>query len=605
MSTRKLLPLLIAATTTPVGFAASANDNEPLEELIVSATRFEQKLNSTLSTAHVITAADIERQQAADLESVLRRVPGISTRNSGGRGSSSGLFIRGKSSSQVLVLIDGVRSASATTGATAIASIPVESIERIEIVMGPLSGIYGADAAGGVIQIFTKKGEKGLHANLNGAYRSYQTTDLGINVRGGNDVVGVSASVQDERNGGFDHIIDPLEGNPDHDEYEERSANVRLDIKLSDSADFRASYLLSDNRTDFDSAFGTPTSVYVSDGKQTVASVGVSWQANERLFLDASYGKNKDELVTPAFASDITTDRDTYTLLAQLAVGAKMSFSGGVDYYEENVITLDDFPETARDNTGVFAQWQYNGDLASASINLRNDDNSAYGENTTGGASIGLKVSSALEVVLSYGESFRAPSFNELYFPFYGNPSVLPEELKTFELSLRGNIADIDWRVSAYDTDANNLIAYDFNTFLAGNVSEAEMQGVELELQGQHLGWDWRLGLDYLDAYNSISNSYLNDRARLSGIVELARKFGAFDVLLDWEFEHGRHDGGMTLGGRGLLGLAVSYELVPGLLLKVSGDNLLDKNYVMNLASSTKPYRTEGRTGSIGFSWAL
>lgn len=616
MSKIKLLPLCIALAT-PTAFAEMSG-NKKLEELVVTANRFEQKLGSVLATSHVVTLAEIQRLKPNDLPSVLRRIPGISLRDSGGRGSSTGIFVRGNSSSQLLVLVDGVRTASATTGATALEAIPVEMVERIEVVLGPMSGIYGADAVAGVIQIFTKKGAKGFAANLNGSYGSYQTKDVGLHIRGGNDVVTFSAGITDESNGGFDRIIDPTGnietdrmgntivhpvGNLDDDEFEETAANISLGIKLSDSSSFGFSYLIEDSSNEFDSAFGVAD--YFSDGRHETANVNYNHKINNKLSFEVAAGRAIDELQTPAFSSDITTDRTSVSVTTKYQIIESLAVAGGVDYYDEEVDTLADIPETDRDNTGLFAQVQYDNGTVALGVNLRNDDNSAYGENTTGGISAGYKLNEALQIVLSYGESFRAPSFNELYFPFYGDPSIQPEEAETFELAFRGVVSEVSWQLSAYQSDVTNLIAYDFTTRLAGNISEAELQGVEVQLSGQSFGWDWVVGLDYLDAYNSKTDSYLDDRVRFSANVEIAKRFGAFDVLLDWRNEHGRHDRASTIGGHSLLGLVVSYDIMPGLSVYAKGENLTDKNYIVNFAKANTPYRTEGRTGKIGFNWAL
>lgn len=609
MSTRKLLPLLIAASIPAV---YAADQQNTLEETITTATAFEQKLTSALATAHVITSEEIARIQAPDLPSVLERVPGVNLFGSGGRGSVAGLTVRGKKSSQVLVLIDGVRSASATIGATSLQSIPVESVDRVEVVLGPMSGIYGADAAGGVIQVFTKRGTDGFDADVYASYASYQTRNVGVNLRGGNDVVSYSLGVSDERTGGFDRIVDPA-GNLDRDEFDETSGNASLRIKLGDRATFFSSLLIQDSTVDFDSAFDPKSADYFSENKLTTAAVGVELLPAEEWFASLTYGYTEDESNTFAiteefvygYPSFITTERDSLTLLVSKQIGNNLQLSGGIDIYEEDIETNNDFPETSRDNEGAFVQLQYDNDVLAFGINLRHDDNSAYGENTTGGVSIGYQIVDAVELVVSYGEAFRAPTFNDLYFPFYGNPNIQPEEMDTYEISLRGNVADVQWRISAYDTDATNLISYDFTTFLAGNVAAAELKGVEVELGGQLAGWDWQLGLDYLDAYDKEDNSYLDDRARFTGIAQLGRRFGKLDVLVDWQQEHGRYDRGGKLGGYGLLGLALSYEVSPGLVLKVSGKNLLDKDYVENLAGANIPYRVEGRTGSVGFSWSF
>jgi len=194
-------------------------------------------------------------------------------------------------------------------------------------------------------------------------------------------------------------------------------------------------------------------------------------------------GVNKDESVTNgAFPSDITTNRDSIGTELIATLNDSTIVTTGLDYYEEEIDAVyTEFPVAERDNKAAYAQLQTNsGDLGLVA-SLRYDDNSAYGSDTNGSVSVSYQLNDSVRAIASYGTAFAAPSFNFLYFPFFGNPDLLPEESKQTEIRFEGNQANVDWSVSAYQTDVENLFSFDPATFLAANIGEAEIKGWEFQ----------------------------------------------------------------------------------------------------------------------------
>ena len=590
-----LLAALVVAAASPV----TAQEIE--DEIIVTATRQPALLKDVLASSQVFTSADIERLQPKDLPSLLGRMSGVSFRDSGGRGSTSGLFIRGASPSQSIILIDGMRSASATLGATAIEGIPIESIERIELVKGPLSGLYGADAVGGVIQIFTKKGKRPrLTPQLHVRYGTDDTQEYTADLGAGNDRGGFHATFSYENAAGLDRTTVKTGGNADRDRFDEFAFNVSANYRLFDRLNAQISILRTDAYTEFDNLFG-PGHNYDSDTKVDNSVLKFVYTPSEIMRLSFDVGYFRDEVKIPVFGSDITTRRLSSKLQADYQVHENHTLTAGVEYYDDRVDTLSSFAVTTRDNIGGFFQWQGRYGKLSAVGSVRYDDNERYGDDTNGSIALEYAFMNNLAGMVSYGTAFRAPSFNDLYFPFFGNPNIKPEESETVEISLNGEHFGARWRLNAYHTDIQDLIGFDSITFTANNTAEATLQGVEFETSYSYQDWNLSANLSYLDARDDTTDEFLDDRAEFAANAEVYRRIGQFDVSLDMQAESGRHDrAGQSIDGFVLFGAGLNYYFNNNFRISGRLDNIFDENYLLNLATATDSYRTYGRIAQIG-----
>ena len=199
-----------------------------LDPIVVTASRTPQPLLEIVADVTVIDADEIARSGAGDLAALLARQPGVEMIRNGGPGATSGVFLRGANAAQTLVLIDGVRVASVSSGATALEAIPLAQIERIEILRGPASSLYGADAIGGVIQIFTRKGEPGVHANASASYGTFDTSTAAAGISGGGATAHGSVQVAARHSDGFNAIVNPanFSYDPDRDGYRDASVTA-------------------------------------------------------------------------------------------------------------------------------------------------------------------------------------------------------------------------------------------------------------------------------------------------------------------------------------------------------------------------------------------
>lgn len=602
ISKKHLFNLAVSASIVPFAYSESVEPSlNDIEETVVTSARVSIPLSESLSTTHVITNSEIELSAPRDLSSLLGRVSGLDFRDSGGRGSANGVFVRGNSPSATLTLIDGVRSASATTGATDLNNIPVDNIERIEIVKGPLSSLYGADAVGGVINVITKaSSEKGLGGNISLGFGSNSLQEYGFSSTYGTDNHQFGFTVNYEDTDGIDRTLRTELGNDDSDGFDQLNVGLSANLQLTESTSAKLGYLFSDGSTEFDNNFGEDLGFF-TDNELQKFSASLNQSVSSTFTVNYDFGYFEEEAVTPAFGSDITTERLSLGINASWTQSEEATFVFGADYYDDDVDTLTDFPETQRDNLGVYGQVLYNPGRFSTVASARYDDNEAYGTSTTGTLALGYELVPGLEIVASYGTSFRAPSFNELYFPGFGNPDVQPEESDSYELSLKYKQDSFNARLSVYDTQVDDLIAFEtisFDPFVgrANNIEEASLQGVELEF-GVHLhNWLLNANIDYLDAVNDTTDSRLTDRARVTANVSAETNIGSYSILVDWQAETGRIDGGTNIGGYGILGASFHYDINQNLMLSFRADNLFDQDYTLNLASgATNPFQTEGR----------
>ncbi len=569
------------------------------EEIVVTAKN-NQSLEDVLQTVHVFDSSDIEAAQAKSIPALIDQIAGISFSDSGGRGSTTGVFLRGASSSQTIVLIDGVRVGSATLGAAALNSYPIEAIERIEILKGPFSGIYGADAAAGVIQLFTKKGGEGI-GSVRASVGSDSLEEFDVSFNAGDERNSFHISAHSEDTDGIDRTSILGGGNDDIDSFEETAIAFGAKVSFGEVTSLSLNVLTTDNTVDFDNTFGSDPGLQ-TENKTASTALTLNTQVSETIDWNITLGTNEDESVTNgAFPSDLTTNRDSAGTEWVFELGDTSVITAGFDYYEEDIESpTTNFPVTERDNTGAFAQLTSRSGLIGVAASLRFDDNSAYGTDTNGSLALSYDINDNIDATISYGTAFSAPSFNFLFFPFFGNPDLLPEESESYEIKLRGNTGAYDWYVAAYKTDFENLFSFDPDTFLAANVGEAEIEGVEASINTQWSGWNLGLNVDLLSAENQQTGIELDDRAEQTLSLSASRDFGKFDLGFNLKSESDRFDrSGTQIGGYTLFDISASYDFNDKVKIFANVDNLFDKDFTVNLISATERFNTQGRQAKV------
>ncbi len=584
MKSRHLLAAAVAAALLPC--AGSADE---LETVVVTATRTPRSLDQVLASVEVLDREDIERLQARSLMDLLRGLPGISFSNNGGPGKVTSLFLRGTESDHVLVLVDGVRIGSATAGVAAIQDLPLEEVERIEVIRGPRSSLYGSEAIGGVIQIFTR-GRTAPRLRASAGAGSYGTVSGSAGLRLGDEDAWLSLDASGSDSDGFNACrgrpFPPGGGcytfEPDDDGYRNLSASLRGGYRLAPGLDADLHLLYTDADVAYDGSF-----VNESDGINMAAGAGLEYSAEAGWRLKFSAGRSRDDVrsyLDGTFMSRFLTERDQASLQGDLPVGRDGVLTLGADWLRDRIGGNTPYTVDSRDDLGLFGEIQgtLGGNVLQAA--LRRDDDEQFGGHTTGSLAWGRDLG-AVALRASFGTAYKAPTFNDLYYPGFGNPDLRPETSRTWELGLRGALGGGTWNASVYQTEVDDLIGFDFATFLPANIDEARIRGLELAWQGVIGPWRVQGGATLLDAENRSgfdAGNELPRRAPRSLRVDIDRDLGDWAVGGTILAESRRYDdlGNTTeLGGYGTVDLRAEYRLGADWRLQGRVENLFDKDY--------------------------
>jgi vitamin B12 transporter len=519
------------AMATAIALAtSSAHSADGVDPVVVTAARLSEPLSDVIGSVSVITRADIQRRQVQSMQDLLRGETGVSIANNGGLGKISSTFLRGTEADQVLVLVNGVRVGSATAGTTRIEYLPVDQIERIEIVRGPRSSLYGADAMGGVIQIFTRDAEQ-PSITLGGGSHETVNTSASFGLKGENSWLSVSGShIESE---GFNSCRDSFNGafftggcftdEPDADGFRNASGSVRAGYRWGERADVEATALYAAGRTEYDGDFANQTDF--SEGIYNIKA-HLAPAANWDLTMVAGSSRDAaDEFKDGTFTSTFDTERRNASVQSDWTLSDDQIITLGVDYLDDRIDSTTAYDETSRDNTGVFAQYKGRFGAHEFLASARSDDNEQFGSHTTGSAGYKWFLADRFAVHAGWGSAFLAPNFNDLYYPGFSNPDLDPEKSDSVEIGASGAVSRIMWSVAAFQTDIEDLIAFDLTTFLPQNVSKARIRGIEAEARTHFGHWSFGVGYTGLDPRNRDGDfndgNFLPRRARQSGRVDV------------------------------------------------------------------------------------
>lgn len=593
-----------------------------LPNVVISANRQVEQRDVSTAANTVFTRADIERLQPTSVTDLLNRVPGVQVAPSGGRGSLPGIYIRGTKSAQSLVLVDGQRIANATSADSALQYLNVEQIERVEVLRGSRSVIYGADAIGGVIQIFTRRGaDQGLQARLHSGFGNHDTWQNSLGLSGGDQRTHFNLSTSLDEAAGIDRTGPSFASDADHDAYRNMSYSLNLSHWLNDDVEIGFNALDNKGKTEFDNPFGLFDPItFNSVGQQPysdfeLSSLGtyIDARINDRwkTRLEIGHSENREKAVDTLSddRSVFNTYRDSVNWQNELTLDERNSLMLGGDGYQDRVNSSTSFNEDSRWNRAAFIQHRFKGDGFSTELGLRHDQNQQFGSQNTWSGTLTVPINDANAVLLSYSEGFRAPTFNDLYYPGFSNPDLKPEHSKSYELQWRSHLSDTSkLEASLYRTDLQDAIALDGN-FRPENIGSARINGLEASLEQQLFGWTGKLGASIIDPRDRDTGHTLNRRARRTLNLDVDRQFDRLGVGASWQaVSNSYNDEGNTqnISGYALFGLRSSWKASDEVRLEFKLDNVLDKRYSRTLYSfdgSSYGYREEGRSWMFGVTW--
>jgi vitamin B12 transporter len=588
-----LITLFLIANITAQAQETPPSDSSALPDMVVTATRSETAANQLSAATTVFTRADIERLQARTFPDLLRGSVGIDMTQQGGDGKTNSIFMRGTNSDHMLVLVDGIKMGSATLGTTSFEYIPIDQIERVEIIRGPQSSLYGSEAIGGVIQIFTRKGkqEDKPSVTLDAGGGSYDTAKASGSLSGKYGNSWYSAGASHYNTQGF-NARQPIPGpfgfsQPDNDGYYNTAVNARAGHRFENVAEIDASFMRSEGKTHYDGSFQDKTS-FINQVAALSGSMNLHENWKSILRLGQSLDYNEQFAPNNAFSSRFHSTRWNASWLNELAINDSNQLVIGSDYRLDEIDSSENYNENSRYDVGIFGELHSQPmDNHFINASLRWDENEAFGDYLTGNFGWRYNSDIGISTFANFGNAFKSPSFNDLYFPNYGNRNLDPEESTSFEVGLAGKHESIQWELRAYHTNIDNLITpalVNPNTFefRAENIGKAQIDGLEAELSSQFMGWNGKLNMNLMDPRNRETNLRLPRRADKSLSFDLSRSFGQMDVGAYVLAQDGRFDdpeNNTKVSGYVTVDLRAAYHFDKNWMLNAKLNNLLDKQY--------------------------
>ncbi|MGL4601693.1 MAG: TonB-dependent vitamin B12 receptor [Plesiomonas sp.] len=597
-------PTLLAGAITAALFSGTTTaENRTTEDgspiiVITSANRFAQPVSSVLAPIEVVTQQEITRWQVTSVTEALRRLPGVQISQNGGMGQKSSVFIRGTESKHVLILIDGIRFSQAAdlTGSVDFSQIPLALVQRIEYIRGPRSSTYGADAIGGVINIITGRETDGGNLQSSFGSRGYQNYQGSIRQEL-SDNTRISLAGEFAETKGYDVVAGyPQFGSAaetDRDGFRSRFGWASLEHNFSDTTSAFARAYITANHSDYDSGIPAPGRDYYPNQNRYYTrqyDTGVRYQKdNYSSQLLGSY-QNTD---SHSYGVNVIAKNERQASYNQATVQWMNNYqlshgqiSAGVDWNRNEIEPAKTglAPGQQVDNTGIYLTTQQKFGDWTVEGAVRQDHNQDYGNNFTWQSGIGWQFIDSTQAILSYGTAFKAPTLGQLYGAgsTKGNPDLKPESARNLELALSGHIQTLNWRVSGYRNEIDNLIDYDKNQYK--NVEQATIKGIEAQASFFTAGFQHTISYDYLDPTrtNGKQKTQLPRRAKqnVRYALDFAIEQAQFDIAYNYVGKrYDDYTNKRELPSYSLWDLAASYPITQSFTARGRIANLFDKKY--------------------------
>jgi vitamin B12 transporter len=604
--------------------------NNPMDPVIVTATRTPTRANDVLADYVFIGPEEIAEAGQTSLVELLQRQRGVEiTGASGSGGAGASVFLRGTSNQQSLLLIDGVRVDAGFLGGPTWSAIPLSIIDRIEIIFGPQSSLYGSDAIGGVVQIFTKTGEGPFQASASTGYGTYGTTitEAGIFGRGGKDnQIKYSLSATQEVSSGFNLIASNMPSRSIYNTsqnmgYTKDGGTGKLSFEFTRGQEVGAQFfagrlksqaspynpqLLAESINSI-SSFAIYTKNQITNIWKSYLQLSQSYDSNQDLYWKTLYN-TKQNIYT--WQNDIQIGQDSLQLLVERRT--QNVFSDEINY--NTSFRQEQFSQTR--NTNSFAGlYQLSRGPHLSNISFRNDNITSYGSQNTGGISYGYFFTKQLRANINYGTGFRAPTFNDLYYPGYGNSNIQAEKSKNTEAGLHYESNSYDGRIIVYSNTISNLIqASGSNTSscapgtygiygCATNIGEAKITGLSIGGAIRSGNFAFRGSFDQQNPVNESSGDVLPKRAKQFGNAGIDYKFQKVKAGLEGTFVGRRFDSypaGAAMGGYALFNLFGDYEFAKDWSVFGRWNNIFNKDYQLSYG-----FNTPGSNLFVGVRYAM
>ncbi len=518
-----VLPLALAAAFP--AFSQIQGTGATLKETVVAATRTPTRADELVSDVVVIDRTGIEKSAGRTLPEILSRVPGVQFSSNGGLGKNSSINIRGTEARHVILLVDGVRYGSATTGTPSWDTIPVDMIERIEILKGPASALYGSEAVGGVVQIFLRKGTKGFSPYASVSLGSEKYRQVATGLTGGTGEVSYALGVQKTRDAGFSSTNARVGSNfnPDRDGFDQEALNASVALQINAAWKVDAGLLHADSVNHTDDGLNRDTRYA---GRTQTLRTGVEGRLLPGWKTQLRFGQSVDssraiEAAPALFPSLFKTTQQQWTWQNDVDTPLGVALLG-MEHLAQKVDSTTRYTVNERTVASWFAGLNGSEGRHRWQLNLRSDSNSQFGSGNTGFAGYAFNLTPAWRVHASHGTSFVAPSFNQLYFPGFGNSALQPERGRNTDMGITWSDAGHTVKLVHFDNKIRGFIT---STTTPVNVPRARIDGWTLAYDGSFGALTLRASVDALEPRNEITGKRLPRRS--ASQVMLGADYGA------------------------------------------------------------------------------
>ena len=563
-----------------------------IEPVVVSATRIETPVHEVLASVELILGEDLIRQPASDLGDALRFVPGVEVARLGGPGQQTSLFVRGTESNHVLVLMDGLRINPGTIGTAAIQNIAPEFVERVEIVKGPRSTLYGSDAIGGVINIITRPASES--GSVQAGFGSDDTKSASFSAGFGDERAegAIAASWIDSE--GF-----PTRAGDTTDRGYENTSFTASARAQAGPVELGVRAWYATGTSEYSDFFVAPVD---QDFENSTLAVTAAFSPTTAWTSRLMAAHSVDDLDQNQSADFLDTNRNTLDWQNDIVLSARQTLTAGLLWQDE---------EAEAESFGL----PYGSDTTASQVYLQDQiaigphrwlfgaaytDHETFGGHATWNAEYGYEFAGGALMAASAGTGFRAPDATDL-FGFGGNPDLEPEESQSFELRFRQPLGDRQSvSIAAFRNDIDELVGFfviDPDTFEGENrnIESARIDGIEAGWQFDGERWSANVAATLQDPRDRATDERLLRRAREIFTAAVARRFGASELSLDAVYSGERRDFGFptqtVLPSYWLANLSARVVLAKRFTLLLRAENLLDEDY--ELASG---FNTMGRS---------
>jgi vitamin B12 transporter len=580
-------------------------------EVFVTATRTPIPKKNVIADTTTINEEEIERAGSSSLTDLLQRQPGIEIYNSGGQGKVSSLHIRGSESDHVVVLVDGLRVNQVTSGLTAFENIPLSQIEKIEIVRGASSSLYGAGAIGGVIQIFTKKGVSGFKPYAAIGYGRYDTKTAQAGIRAGNDSTNYAINISSLSTDGFSAY---KTNNPifnDRDGYNNLSLSGSINHKFNQDNSIGVNFIKSSGNNKYDSRnqFDPTNDNFNYKNKMDTQVIGINfdnkvtkdWQSDLKIGQSIyKYNDNFNFVLGVAAWTPNNSKQDQLLWLNNISLPMG-SLQLMYDFNRETINKSLGYDKSERNNSGYMIGYLLNRDNHNLQLNYRVDDNSAYGKFNTGNVGYGYHLNNQWNISAIYGTAFRAPNFMDLYYHdsygSYNNPNLKPEESNNIEASLRYQKNVDKFSAAIFQNKIDNFIQLD-SSGIPQNTEKAKFEG--LTFNGSTFIDHIQLfgNVTFQTAKNEVTNERLLRRAQNYGNAGLNYYFSQWNLGAEITAQGTKKEIAAEIPGYALINLVADYKINNSMKLNCRLNNVLNKDYALAYEGNPKTtgfaYQTPG-----------